>query len=184
MTHVSLVVATFAAFLLFSGISLGADNPQLQAIVNADQAERQDTHTQEQWKDVFSRDSQRRVQVHAELAAGRVTSALDFYNAALVMQHGSTLEEIRMAHALATVAASLDPLDRSAIWLKAASWDRMMTTLHKPQWYGTQYTRDANGKWVLFPIDESAVTDAQRIELAAPTLAQAKRRVEEMSRAK
>lgn len=176
--------SVLASLVLIPGIALGASNPQLQAIVNADQAERQGTITQEQWKDVSARDAQRRVQVQAELAAGRVTSSVGFYNAALVMQHGPDLEDIRMAHALATVAASLDPLDRSARWLKAASWDRMMTTMHKPQWYGTQYTKDANGKWALTPIDESAVTDAQRIELAAPTLADAKKRVEVMNRTK
>lgn len=172
-----------AMVLLLPGICLGANNQQLQTIVNADQAERQGNITQEQWKDLSLRDRQRRSQVQAELAAGRVVSAVDFYNAALVMQHGSTLEEIRMAHALATIAASLDPQDRSARWLKAASWDRMMTTMKKPQWYGTQYTRDANGKWALLPIDESAVTDAERIELAAPTLAEAKKRMEDMNRA-
>src|SRR5687767_13827969 len=123
-----------ASILLLPAVCFGADNQQLQAIVNADQAERQRNITQEQWKEVTLRDAQRRVKVQAELAAGRVESSLDFYNAALVMQHGQTLEDIRMAHALATVAASLDPQNRSARWLKAASWDRMMTTLNKPQW--------------------------------------------------
>jgi hypothetical protein len=100
------------------------------------------------------------------------------------MQHGDTVEEIRMAHALATIAASLDPLDRSARWLKAASWDRLLLRQKKPQWYGTQYVREANGKWALNQIDESAVTDADRIQLATPTLAEAKKRVEVMNRAK
>ncbi|MDQ2641981.1 MAG: hypothetical protein M3Y79_15535 [Pseudomonadota bacterium] len=158
-------------------------NPHLQVLVNADQADRQGPLDDALWKEISLRDEQRRVAVRAELAAGRVKSALDFYNAALVMQHGPTLEDIRMAHAMATLASELDPLDRSARWLKAASWDRMMTTQKKPQWYGTQYTRDADGTWALLPLDESAVTDEQRIELAAPTLAEARKRVENMNSA-
>jgi hypothetical protein len=150
----------------------------------ADQADRQVEPSLAQWKDIAKRDAARRAKVQAELAAGRVHTSADFYNAALVMQHGDTLEEIRMAHALATIAASIDPLDRSARWLKAASWDRLLLRQKKPQWYGTQYVRSGNGKWTLGQIDESAVTDADRIELAVPTLAEVKKRVELMNRGK
>jgi hypothetical protein len=172
------------ALLVLPTICFAADNERLRTIMYADQAERQAPSTQPYWKGMMQRDAERRVQVKAELVAGRVRTSADFYNAALVMQHGQGIEDIRMAHAFATIAASLDPLDRSARWLKAASWDRMMTTMNKPQWYGTQYTRDANGKWLLLPMDETAVTDAQRMELATPTLAEAKKRVEDMNRAK
>ena len=172
------------SLLVLSTICLGADNEQLRTIMHADQADRQGSPPQADWRGMMQRDAERRVKVKAELAAGRVRTSGDFYNAALVMQHGQGLEDIRMAHALATIAASIDPLDRSARWLKAASWDRMMTTLNKPQWYGTQYMRGANGKWLLLPVDETAVTDAQRIELAATRLAEAKKRVEDMNRAK
>jgi hypothetical protein len=164
--------------------SLAADNEQLRTIVSADQAERQGSHTPEEWTDISRRDAGRRVQVQAELAAGRIQSSADYFNAALVMQHGETLEEIRMAHALATISASLDPSNRSARWLKAASWDRMLLRQKKPQWYGTQYVKDADDKWALYTVDEAAVTDAERVEMAAPTLAEAKKRVEMMNNAR
>jgi len=170
--------------LALPAICAGADNEQLLTIVQADQAERQQSHTNDEWIDIAKRDAQRRIQVQAELNAGRIKTAVDFFNAALVMQHGATLEDIRMAHALASIAASIDPQNRSASWLKAASWDRMMLTQKKPQWYGTQYVKDANGKWMLYEVDESAVTDAQRMELGAPTLAQARQRVDEMNKAR
>jgi hypothetical protein len=171
--------------LLLAPLScLSANNDQLREIMYADQADRQVAPSPDAWKDIAKRDAARRVKVQAELAAGRVHTSADFYNAALVMQHGDTLEEIRMAHALATIAASIDPLDRSARWLKAASWDRLLLRQKKPQWYGTQYIRDASGKWALYEMDESAVTDTDRIELAAPTLAEAKKRVEVMNGAK
>lgn len=165
-------------------MSLDAHNERLTSIVLADQAERQGHPTSEQWESITRRDAERRAQVHEELCGGRVLSAYDFFNAALVMQHGSTLEEIRLAHALATISAAIDPDGRQALWLKAASWDRMMRTLGRPQWYGTQYLRDNGGKVTLYTIDESAVTDADRVALAAPTLSEARKQAEEMSRAK
>jgi hypothetical protein len=168
-------------------MSLDPHNEHLQSIVRADQADRLGQPTAEQWEGVARRDAERRSQVHEELRGGRVRSAYDFFNAALVMQHGSELEEIRLAHALATVSASMDstsPQARQALWLKAASWDRMMRTLGRPQWYGTQFLRDKNGTVTLYTVDESAVTDPDRVALAAPTLAEARAQAEEMSRAK
>jgi hypothetical protein len=38
-----------------------------------------------------------------------------------------------------------------------------------------------DGKWALWEIDESAATDAQRVEWNVPTLAQARERVEQMN---
>ncbi len=165
-------------------ICVGADNEHLRSITRADQDDRQGPANTEQWKAISKRDADRRAEVHAELVAGRVRSAVDFYNAALVMQHGQTLEEIRLAHSFATIASSLDPTDRSARWLKAASWDRMLLRQKKPQWYGTQYVQDSGGKFVLYTIDESAVTDADRIQMAVPTLAEAKKRAGSFSSGK
>src|SRR5688500_1004222 len=139
-------ICLLIALLTVPTISVAADNEQLRAIVQADQAEREREWKPEDWQGVAQRDGERRAKVQIELAAGRVNTSSDFFNAALVMQHGQGLEDIRMAHALATIAASLDPSNRSAKWLKAASWDRMMSTQKKPQWYGTQYVRDADGK--------------------------------------
>jgi hypothetical protein len=59
-----------------------------------------------------------------------------------------------------------------------------MSTQKKPQWYGTQYVRDTNGKWVLYVMDETAVTDEERAALGVPSLVEAKKRVEIMNSAK
>ena len=89
---VFLVMSVLAA----SGCA-GGDNQRLTEIVRADQAEREREWRPEDFAEIYKRDASRRDQVHEELVAGRVRSAVDFYSAALVMQHGSTLEEIRMA---------------------------------------------------------------------------------------
>jgi hypothetical protein len=60
----------------------------------------------------------------------------------------------------------------------------MLLRKKKPQWYGTQYVQDSTGKSVLYTVDETAVTDAERIEMAVPTLAEAKKRAGSFDSAK
>ena len=52
----------------------------------------------------------------------------------------------------------------------------------KPQIWGTQYKKDAGGRWTMDPIDETARTDEQRRAHRVPTLAEAKQRMEAMNR--
>jgi len=173
-----IAILFLSALLAVPSICCAANNEKLRTVVQADQADRQSRPTTEQWKDISKRDAERRKQVQAELLAGRILTSADFYNAGLVMQHGDSLEEIRLAHSFASIASALDPLDRSARWLKAASWDRLLMRKKQPQWYGTQYVQDSTGKLTLYTVNEAAVTDAERIEMAVPTLAEAKKRAD------
>lgn len=161
--------------------AMAADNSRLQQLMTADQADRRGARTPEEWQEISKRDAERRAELMTILRVGEVRTANDYYNAALIMQHGDTLDHIRMAYSLATISANLNPSDRSAKWLTAASWDRLLMRMKRPQWYGTQYVNDASGKWVLYEIDESAVTDADRQSLSVPTLAEARERVEAMN---
>src|SRR5690606_28010684 len=117
-------------------------NSRLQQLKNDDQADRQGTISQAEWPEISKRDAERRATLMTLLRVGEVRTATDYYNAALIMQHGDTIEDIRMAYALATVSASINPTDRSAKWLTAASWDRILMRMKRPQWYGTQYVTD------------------------------------------
>ena len=104
------------------------------------------------------------------MQSGELNTAKGYFNAALIMQHGSTTEDIRIAHALSTIASTLDPAYPRAKWLMAASWDRLMVRLKQPQWYGTQSVRDASGKFVLYPVLADAVTDEERTKFGVLTL--------------
>lgn len=172
------------ALLILSVPSFAANNDRIRQLYAADQADRQGQLSAEDWQDVSKRDEARRAEVLQTLALGRLTTASDYYHAAMIMQHGATLEDIRLAHAMATISAAMNPTDRSANWLIAASWDRILMYQKRPQWYGTQYVRGDDGAWALYSIDESAVADADRTRLGAPTLAEARRRVEMMNRAR
>ncbi|WP_444913666.1 hypothetical protein [Microbulbifer sp. TRSA007] len=111
---------------------------------------------------------------HKMLAEGRIRTSKDYYNAALIFQYGNKSEDIRLAHALATIAATLAEDKNKANWLKAATWDRLMMNLGRPQWYGTQFVKDDSGNWSLYNIDSDIVSDQQRIDWSVRTLEESK----------
>ena len=155
-----------------------ADNAELRSIKDADQADRRSASTPEQWREITLRDQERRERVLEILKSGQLSTAWDYFNAALVLQHGGSAEDIRLAHSLTTVAAAIDPEHPRAKWLIAASWDRLMTRMNRPQWYGTQSTRDSSGRFVLVPVEPDAVSDADRAALGVPSLEEAQERLD------
>ncbi len=173
-----------AVVLTCSMPAVAADNSRLVELMTADQADRQGSPTPAEWREISKRDAGRRTELMVIIRSGEMKTSTDYFNAALIMQHGDTIEEIRMAYSLATISANLDPSNRNAKWLTAASWDRILTRMKRPQWYGTQYFTGANGEMTLYEVDESAVTDADRQALFVPTLAEARKRAEVMNGAK
>lgn len=159
-------------------VVVAADNPELRSIKEADQADRRSMPASDQLRELMQRDGERRARVLEILKEGRLATAWDYFNAALVLQHGESAEDIRLAHALATIAITLDPEHKSAKWLVAASWDRLMLRFKQPQWYGTQSVRDSSGQLVLYTVAPNVVTDADRAELGVPPLVEAQKRVD------
>lgn len=170
--------AILCLLLLAPLTSLATDNAELRSIKDADQSDRRSAPMPEQWREISRCDQERRERVLEILKSGQLTTAWDYFNAALVLQHGGSTEDIRLAHSLSTVAATIDPEHPSAKWLMAASWDRLMIRLNKPQWYGTQSTRDSSGKFVLAPVEPDTVSDADRAALGVPSLAEAQARLD------
>lgn len=155
--------------LLLPCLSFAADsNLELRAMTMADQAGRKASNIN--WDVLGAEDAQRRVQVRAMLTAGSIKTAEDYYNAALIMQHGSEVQDYKLAFSLANLSAVIDPESKSFTpayktgkWLMAAAWDRHLMNLGKPQWYGTQITKPhGSALWEVYPLDETAVTDAER----------------------
>ncbi|MDI4633543.1 hypothetical protein J7U46_10835 [Pelomonas sp. V22] len=153
-----------------------AANPVLAELKAQDQAARSGAIKDIDWKKISAEDAARRVKVLDLIKQGGVRSAEDYCNAALIFQHGETVDEIRLAYSLATTSRALDPADKRCRWLSAAAWDRLLMRLNKPQWYGTQFTKSSTGPWELYLVDETAVSDAERAELGVPPLAEARAR--------
>ena len=167
-----------ATLVLVASAAFAQNNSELAQMFAADQAARRSPNID--WEDVRKEDAERRSAVMSILATGGIQTALDYYNAAMIFQHGDSAEEIRLAHAFATISAALGSSSASN-WLMAASWDRLMLQFEQPQWYGTQYVRDNSGKWVLYEVDPGAVTDEQRAERSVPSLQESRERAELMN---
>lgn len=156
------------------------DNAELAALYRQDQAARTNGANID-WATVSREDAGRRARVLALMREGGLRTAVDHEHAAMIFQHGQGLEDIRIAHALSTLAATLAPDTPRYRWRVAASWDRIMATQLQPQWYGTQYQGSDAGVF-LYPVAEDAVDDAGRARMGVPSLAQARARVDEVAR--
>lgn len=157
------------------------ENPAAAQLIAADQADRADPAMRRSGQLLQDRDLARRIEIRKLLRDGKIQSSTDFYNSALVMQHGASFEDFRLAHSLAVMAAELAPDDRRAKWLVAASWDRLMMRSGLPQWYGTQFMMDKSGRWHLYSVSPTAVTDVDRVAMGLPTLEGAKAKEERLN---
>lgn len=147
---------------------------ELHALFVADQADRNDHptyDTREYWQ-LRERDAQRRQRVGEIIAEGLLTEPDDYFHAALIFQHGETLEDIWQAHELAQKAADMEATgsmgNKDSRWLAAASMDRWLMYQGKPQKYGTQFVPDGK-RWRLWDIDPTT-TDAERAANHVPSL--------------
>ena len=145
-------------------------NQELRRLFEEDQSERQRQYRPR----LARRDRRRRKRVEQLLAAGVAISAPDFFHAAMVFQHGETLDDFWRAHELAVKATELG--EKRARWLAAASYDRWLIGQGQPQKYGTQYRLDG-AKPMLYPVNP-ATTDDERVRWGVPTLAEAERRAD------
>ena len=131
----------------------------------------------------------RRLRIRAMLAKGEVQTGEDFHDAALLFQHGEDADDYLLAHILA-VEAVIKGDDRSK-WLAAATLDRYLQFINKPQVFGTQYPLDSNapaqpttepvdphvGRFkgrTQSPFNDQLMPDALRHDFCVPDLAQQK----------
>jgi hypothetical protein len=161
---------------------LASIDPELERLYRDDQADREGDFDRIAWMEVRKRDAARRARVDQILARGGVRGADDYFHAAMVFQHGDHAASYRRARELALQAVALEPDHHGARWLAAAARDRELMELGKPQLYGTQFRRQGNGPWQLYPVDPS-VTDEERARWDVPPLAEARKRAERMNAA-
>ncbi len=158
-------------------------DPELFTMYEEDQAERLPEKID--WKVVSKHDEQRRTWVRQFIKAGRLKTAQDHYHAAMIFQHSLKSEDYLMAHQFCKKALELDPKVEQAKWLSAATWDRYLWSVGKPQIYGTQ-SKMENNQWTVEPFDQKAVTDQERAQLNVPsiqeTLENLKRQNEQLKR--
>jgi hypothetical protein len=84
-----------------------------------------------------------------------VRTGKDYERAAMVFQHGSTPEDILMAHVLAVTALGRGNTD--ARWLAAATLDRFLHRVKQPQVFGTQFGKQEGQPWTMEPYNRTLI---------------------------
>lgn len=151
------------------------DNPELARLYEADQADRMPKEGKPiDWAVVGPRDREREARIKALYEAGEVVTGPDFRRAAMILQHAGRPEDFLLAHEFCV--AALAKGERAARWLAAATEDRFLMNVGRPQRFGTQYRSSGPDDPVRLYQVEPGVTDGLRGELGVPTLAEARGR--------
>ena len=157
------------------------DNAELARLYREDQSDRTDG-TKTDWSKVGPRDKARLARTKQLYQGNQLNTPNDYYHAALILQHGDVPEDFLLAHEFCVVAISKGRNDKYTRWLAAASEDRFLMNIGRPQRFGTQYQAiPANAPYKLYKVDEG-VTDELRRQMSTPTLDQAKQREIELNK--
>jgi hypothetical protein len=152
---------------------------ELTKLYNDDQADREFSPGQTtDWEAVSIRDEQRELRVKQLLAAGSLGSGADYYHAAMVLQHGISPDDYLLAHDLCVIAISKG--ESKAKWLAAASMDRFLINIGRPQRFGTQFQSKRSFRPPMLISVDPSVPNALRKELDVPTLEEAKKKEAEL----
>jgi tetratricopeptide (TPR) repeat protein len=171
---ISLFMKSITVVLLFFILPAHAqpsDNIELQKMYDEDQRSRT-THRID-WRELTKQDSLREMKVNEFIRDGRIVTAKDYYNSAMIFQHGRDTVASSMAVKHMRKAIELDSTMNR--WLLAATIDRDLMRRNRPQIYGTQYVKEGEEtKWKRYRIDSATVTDEERKYYGVETLAQQK----------
>jgi hypothetical protein len=151
-----------------------ADHAELARLCEEDQADRK-PHAGPpiDGKQIVARDKAREDRVKELYRAGELRTARDYHHAALILQHAHEPDDYLLAHELCVIALAKG--DHDAVWLCAATEDRFLMNINRPQRFATQYKAEPGGPMRLYPVGDG-VTDALRAEFHVPPLEKAKER--------
>lgn len=167
-----------------AAIKPASSDPELTRLFEEDQAARSGPIDRVDMAALNREDSIRREDVQGRLQAGALRTALDYYHAAMIFQHGRDSADFAQAHRWAVQSEALDSTNPAVRWLVAAAWDRYQMSRNLPQSYGTQTDRipRGTGPVVLYTIDTTRVTDAERRWRGVGTLAELRARLDTLNK--
>lgn len=158
------------------------DHEELKRLCDEDQADRTPPQGKPiDWAIVRPRDKARLKRAKELHAQNLLQSANDYDCAATVLLHGDVAEDSLLAHEFWVIAISKGKNDQDTLSLAAASEDRYLMNIGRPQRFGTQLRSVGNGPIELYPVDPS-VTDGLRRVMLGHSLAEIKARVVEMNK--
>jgi len=160
-----------------------AATDELAAMYEVDQNDRKEIEKYTQpghWDAISKRDKQHHDRVIELMKADKLVSGDDYFYAAMIMQHGKTPKDYMLAHVFATAAAQRG--NKPAVWLSAASFDRLMVSAGQPQIFGTQYFSDANEPYKMKePLDAELISDSVRKAFNVPAMAENEERLKKLN---
>jgi len=164
------------------GLHSTKDNRELKALCGQDQSDRTPPKGKSiDWAVVGPRDKARLKRVKEIYTQNLLKTANDYDCAATVLQHGQEPEDFLLAHEFWVVAISMGKNDRETLSMAAASEDRFLMNIGRPQRFGTQLRSVDNGPIMLYPVD-GGVTDELRRLMGGHSLAEIKARAAEMNK--
>ena len=113
------------------------DSEELARLYEEDQSDRK-AGLQIDWEVVGPRDKMREARVKELYTRGQLRTGKDYHRAAMVLQHAQTPEDYLLAHEPCVIAI-FKGVD--ARWLAAASEDRFLRSIGRPQRFGTQCSK-------------------------------------------
>jgi hypothetical protein len=156
------------------------DNEELSRLYKEDQADRMPKGGKPiDWAAVGPRDKARLARVKELYRGGKLRTGADYYHTAMVLQHALEPTDHLLAHELCIVAVGLG--EKRAKWLAAASEDRFLMGIGRPQRFGTQFQAKGGGPFRLHKV-EDGVTDALRKEFGVPSLEESRKREEKLNK--
>ena len=161
MKKTSILILIFSIILSSCVVK---DNPRLKELAKTDQADRRENNPQTSKNDV-----ERLNEVKKIIETKELTTSNDYFNAAIIFQHGDNPEDYKMANEFAKKAVKLNPQNLQAKILIAQSEDRYLISINKPQIYGTQRIILGELEY-LQNIDTTVISDTKRREIGVMTL--------------
>ncbi|MGB8602090.1 MAG: hypothetical protein WCD42_07830 [Rhizomicrobium sp.] len=165
--------------LIRDGIIIDVNNPQMDALFAADQADRAPgtKWTEETSLRVYQQDQARRGQTRTMLQQHQLHSGDDFVHAAFIFQHGETPADYMLAHILAMTAMTRgnasDSHGQTAAWIAAATLDRYLLETKQKQIFGTQFgTKKDTSEMEFSPADLNQIPDDIRWTFGVPSQAE------------
>jgi len=157
-----------------AAVSIQKDNAEIEKMFTDDQAIRQGPITPADIEKLVKGDRARLARIKEMVSKNQLATAMDYWRAAFLFQHGVTFEDYHMAHELSLCSIFLGKTD--AKWIGAASYDRMLNSSGHRQRWGTQFRSSNGGPFALARPDEEGMCEFQRKTVVGLTLEESRKR--------
>ncbi len=156
----------------------------LKELLEADQMDRKSLrlkklNDKKRWGIIAKKDTSRLKRLYELLDKKPKLTGPNCFRAGIILQHAPSAESKEQVIAFAKKGMKLG--HKKCGWLFAAGTDRLLMMQGKKQKFGTQYSKNFEGKWELYPLNPRT-TDKERAKYGIISLKKIKERTIELNR--